>query len=58
MKAFLRRPGEMREQCALLLITGSSWPGKPYPSGRGYDLVLYLRDAKERHLRIGDMTAG
>jgi GNAT superfamily N-acetyltransferase len=20
--------------------------GKPYPSGRGYDLVLYLRDAK------------
>jgi len=32
--------------------------GKPYPSGRGYDLVLYLRDAKERHLRIGDMTAG
>lgn len=21
--------------------------GKPYPSGRGYDLVLYLRDAKQ-----------
>jgi hypothetical protein len=20
--------------------------GKPYPSGRGYDLVLYLRDAR------------
>ena len=25
--------------------------GKPYPSGRGYDLVLYLRDAEEKHLR-------
>ena len=24
--------------------------GKPYPSGRGYDLVLYLRDAKQTHL--------
>lgn len=22
--------------------------GKPYPSGRGYDLVLYLRDTKQR----------
>jgi hypothetical protein len=21
--------------------------GKPYPSGRGYDLVLYLRNAEE-----------
>jgi len=25
--------------------------GNPWPSGRGYDLVLYLRDAKEKHLR-------
>jgi GNAT superfamily N-acetyltransferase len=25
--------------------------GKPYPSGRGYDLVLYLRNAEEKHLR-------
>jgi GNAT superfamily N-acetyltransferase len=24
--------------------------GKPYPSGRGYDLVLYLRNAGEKHL--------
>jgi GNAT superfamily N-acetyltransferase len=24
--------------------------GKPYPSGRGYDLVLYLRNAGENHL--------
>jgi len=24
--------------------------GKPYPSGRGYDLVLYLRDAEQNHL--------
>ena len=24
--------------------------GKPYPSGRGYDLVLYLRNAGKRHL--------
>ena len=24
--------------------------GKPYPSGRGYDLVLYLRNAEEKHL--------
>jgi hypothetical protein len=22
--------------------------GKPYPSGRGYDLVLYLRNAEEK----------
>jgi GNAT superfamily N-acetyltransferase len=25
--------------------------GKPYPSGRGYDLVLYLRNAEEKHLQ-------
>ena len=25
--------------------------GKPYPSGRGYDLVLYLRNAGEKHLK-------
>jgi GNAT superfamily N-acetyltransferase len=25
--------------------------GKPYPSGRGYDLVLYLRNAGEKHLQ-------
>jgi GNAT superfamily N-acetyltransferase len=24
--------------------------GRPYPSGRGYDLVLYLRNAGEKHL--------
>ena len=24
--------------------------GKPYPSGRGYNLVLYLRNAGEKHL--------
>ena len=24
--------------------------GKPYPSGRGYDLVLYLRNAGKKHL--------
>jgi len=24
--------------------------GKPYPSGRGYDLVLYLRNAGDKHL--------
>ena len=24
--------------------------GKPYPSGRGYDLVLYLRNAERKHL--------
>jgi GNAT superfamily N-acetyltransferase len=30
---------------------GFKLAGKPYPSGRGYDLVLYLRDAKEKHLR-------
>ena len=24
--------------------------GKPYPSGRGYDLVLYLRNAAEKQL--------
>jgi GNAT superfamily N-acetyltransferase len=24
--------------------------GKPYPSGRGYDLVLYLRNAAGKHL--------
>jgi GNAT superfamily N-acetyltransferase len=27
--------------------------GKPYPSGRGYDLVLYLRNAGEKHLEGG-----
>ena len=32
--------------------------GKSYPSGRGYDLILYLRDAKVKRLRNGDMTAG
>ena len=26
--------------------------GKPYPSGRGYDLVLYLRDAEQQHLSV------
>jgi GNAT superfamily N-acetyltransferase len=26
--------------------------GKPYPSGRGYDLVLYLRNAGEKHLEV------
>ena len=25
--------------------------GKPYRSGRGYDLVLYLRNAEEKHLQ-------
>ena len=30
---------------------GFKLAGKPYPSGGGYDLVLYLRDAKEKHLR-------
>jgi hypothetical protein len=30
---------------------GFKLAGKPYSSGRGYDLVLYLRDAKEKHLR-------
>ena len=30
---------------------GFKLAGKPYPSGRGYDLVLYLREAKEKHLR-------
>ena len=30
---------------------GFKLAGKPYPSGRGYDLVLYLRDAKEKHVR-------
>ena len=25
--------------------------GQPYPSGRGYDLVLYLRDAKDHRRR-------
>lgn len=25
--------------------------GKPYPSGHGYDLVLYLRTAEGEHLR-------
>jgi GNAT superfamily N-acetyltransferase len=24
--------------------------GKPYPSGRGYDLTLYLRNAEKKHL--------
>ena len=24
--------------------------GYPYPSGRGYDLVLYLRNAEEKDL--------
>jgi hypothetical protein len=37
----------MREQCALRLITGFKPAGYPYPSGRGYDLVLYLRNAGE-----------
>ena len=27
--------------------------GKPYPSGRGYDLVLYLRDAGETKQAVG-----
>jgi GNAT superfamily N-acetyltransferase len=27
--------------------------GKPYPSGRGYDLVLYLRNADKKHLEGG-----
>jgi GNAT superfamily N-acetyltransferase len=27
--------------------------GKPYPSGRGYDLVLFLRNAREKHLEGG-----
>ena len=30
---------------------GFKLAGKPYPSGRGYDVVLYLRDAKEKHPR-------
>ena len=34
---------------------GFKLAGKPYPSGRGYDLVLYLRGAKEKHLR-GSVT--
>ena len=29
---------------------GFKLAGKPYPSGRGYDLVLYLRNAVEKHL--------
>jgi GNAT superfamily N-acetyltransferase len=28
--------------------------GKPYPSGRGYDLVLYLRDAKGKRQEDDD----
>ena len=32
--------------------------GKPYPSGRGYDLVLFLRNAGEKHWRVGDRTRG
>jgi GNAT superfamily N-acetyltransferase len=27
--------------------------GKPYPSGSGYDLVLYLRNADKKHLEGG-----
>jgi predicted GNAT family N-acyltransferase len=27
---------------------GFKLAGKPYPSGRGYDLVLYLRNAEEK----------
>ena len=29
---------------------GFKLAGKAYPSGRGYDLVLYLRNAGEKHL--------
>ena len=32
--------------------------GKPYPSGRGYDLVLYLRNAEEKHLEDPDVMRG
>ncbi len=32
--------------------------GKPYPSGRGYDLVLYLRNARLASGGVGDMTRG
>jgi GNAT superfamily N-acetyltransferase len=32
--------------------------GKPYPSGRGYDLVLYLRNARRASGGVGDMTRG
>jgi GNAT superfamily N-acetyltransferase len=32
--------------------------GKPYPSGRGYDLVLYLRDAKGKRQEDGDKRPG
>ena len=30
---------------------GFKLAGKPYPSGRGYDLILYLRNVEEKHLR-------
>jgi GNAT superfamily N-acetyltransferase len=32
--------------------------GKPYPSGRGYDLVLYLRNAEGKHLEGRRHDAG
>jgi GNAT superfamily N-acetyltransferase len=31
--------------------------GKPYPSGRGYDLVLYLRDAPKDKRREADLES-
>ena len=30
---------------------GFKLAGKPYPSGRGYDLILYLHNVEEKHLR-------
>jgi GNAT superfamily N-acetyltransferase len=32
--------------------------GKPYPSGRGYDLILYLREAKDKRQEAGDKRPG
>jgi predicted GNAT family N-acyltransferase len=32
--------------------------GKPYPSGCGHDLVLYLRNAEDSIWKVGDMTWG
>lgn len=29
--------------------------GKPYPSGRGYDLVLYVRNVKEQRRKTGNL---
>ena len=32
--------------------------GKPYPSGRGYDVILYLREANDKREEDGDKRPG